>query len=72
MDFCDSSSRYEEIYLNSALDQHKQAVMSSLEKETGFCLYCGEKLDHPGKFCSKECRDDYEHEQKLKQISGRK
>lgn len=71
MDFCDSSSQYEEIYLKSALDQHKQSI-NAVEKDTGYCLYCGEKLDHPGKFCSKDCRDDYEHEQRVKQISGRK
>lgn len=71
MDFCDSSSRYEEIFLKSALQQHQKDA-AALQKDTGYCLYCGEKLDHPGKFCCKECRDDYEHEQKVKQISGRK
>lgn len=70
MDLCDSASQYEAVFFKSAL-ANQQLAAAATNEETGFCLYCGEPLDHPGKFCSKECRDDYEHEQKVKRISGR-
>lgn len=37
---------------------------------TGFCLCCNEKIME-GRFCSIDCREDYELEQKIKRISGR-
>lgn len=44
----------------------KIASKPNLNKEvesTGFCLYCGEPLkDKTQRWCSKECRDDWEYE----------
>jgi hypothetical protein len=37
---------------------------------TGFCLCCNEIIKE-GRFCSIDCREDYELEQKIKRISGR-
>ena len=40
---------------------------------TGFCDYCNERLDSMAKrFCSPECRDDYEMEEAaMKRHNGR-
>jgi len=38
---------------------------------TGHCLYCNEAITQ-GRFCAAECREDYELEQKIKYLSGRK
>ena len=71
MDICDISSQYEETYLNSALKQSKNDLEAYIQP-THTCLYCGDPIKIPGsKFCCKECRDEYEHELKVKQISGR-
>lgn len=37
---------------------------------TGHCLCCNEVITE-GRFCSIDCREDYELEQKIKRISGR-
>lgn len=37
---------------------------------TGYCLCCNEVITE-GRFCSIDCREDYELEQKIKRISGR-
>ena len=37
---------------------------------TGHCLCCNEIIKN-GRFCSAECREDYELSQKIKIISGR-
>lgn len=73
MDFCDTASSYEEAFLNASIKNHQiAAAEAEANSHVGYCLYCGEKLDHPGKFCSIECRDDYEYEQRVKQMQGRK
>lgn len=70
MDYCDAASEYEAVFLKSAMiNAH---AVTEQESETGYCLYCGAKLDHPGKFCDADCRDDYEHEQKVMQIAGKR
>lgn len=38
-------------------------------EKTGFCLVCEAPTD--GAFCSRECREDYEHLEKMKAIKGK-
>jgi hypothetical protein len=38
-------------------------------KITGFCLFCNEALSDR-RFCSAECREDYEMVQNCRRISG--
>ncbi len=37
---------------------------------TGECLYCGEALADGLRFCNADCRDGWQHEQKLKRMQG--
>lgn len=71
MDICDISSQYEETYLMSAIKQN-QNNLEAYNKPTQTCLYCGEPVTIAGsRFCCKECRDEYEHELRVKQILGK-
>lgn len=71
MDICDISSKYEEVYMMSAMKQNQQELEQLEKQNNKYCLYCGEPLASSGRFCCKECRDEYEHEQKVRRISGR-
>ena len=39
-------------------------------KAVGLCLYCGETLPDPLRFCDADCRDGYEYEQRIKRMTG--
>ena len=39
-------------------------------EETGYCLFCGEPLPPGRRWCDKDCRDDWEREQKLRRNKG--
>jgi hypothetical protein len=39
---------------------------------SGYCYYCDEKVRSPHLFCDLDCRDDWEREQKLKALAGRR
>lgn len=39
---------------------------------TGYCHYCKEATGATKIFCDPECRDDYDRQEKLKHINGRK
>lgn len=59
----DEAAEVTEMLLQKAL-----ANKAAVPEKTGFCLTCEEPT--PGAFCSKECRDDYEHAIKMKAIRG--
>lgn len=63
-DIMDEASDVSEMLLANSLRNR-----AKVEQNTGFCLYCEEPTE--GAFCSKECREDYEAEQKMKRISGK-
>ncbi len=47
--------------------EHRPAKDTRPEaEETGFCLYCGEPVPNGHRWCSKECHEDWEREQKIK------
>lgn len=49
----DRASEYEQIARNSALASKKPEG----PKATGQCLYCGERLPVPMRWCDAECRN---------------
>lgn len=69
MDVCDEAAQIERLQLQQAIinQQAKEKIHS-----TGYCLYCGEKVEDGRLFCSKECRDDYEYEEQVKRRQGLK
>jgi hypothetical protein len=59
----DEAAEVTEMLLQKALN-----TKAHVPEKTGFCLACEEPT--PGAFCSAECREFYEREQKLKAIRG--
>jgi predicted nucleic acid-binding Zn ribbon protein len=41
-------------------------------KPSGFCLWCEDRFSEESlqRFCNSECRNDYEYQQKRRQIAG--
>lgn len=63
-DIADQASLVEQSLLEVALRNSRQNTETA--KPTGYCLYCGESLGGDLRWCSVECRDDFERDQKLK------
>jgi hypothetical protein len=65
-DFFDDASETEQLHRELAI----RAVRNQPPlKFSGHCLYCNETIVQ-GRFCSAECREDYEMEQKFKKLTG--
>lgn len=67
-DLVDLANETTEVFLRASLDKHKN--QNSNLSGDGFCIWCGDKV-YPivanlklitPRWCSKECRDDYEVE----------
>jgi len=67
-DEADLATVEEEFALRLALDEAKRTEQA--ERKTGTCLFCGEPCD-PHAVLHDYCREDYEHEQRMKRIAGR-
>lgn len=65
-DTIDDGNERAEFLLSVALANRKQRALIP----TGFCFYCNEAVG-ARLFCDASCRDDYQEEQRLKQIGGR-
>lgn len=50
--------------------QESLSKRMKVPEKTGFCLECDEPTE--GAFCSKECREDHEHRQRINAIKGKK
>jgi|APCry1669189567_1035234.scaffolds.fasta_scaffold08890_3 hypothetical protein len=48
--------------------QQSLSVRQPVPAKTGYCLFCEEEIS--GAFCSNECRDDWEHQEKIRKMSG--
>lgn len=58
-----------EIYRQTLVDAKATERQPEL-KPIGECWYCGEPVEGKKLFCSKECRDSYEHLVLLNHING--
>jgi hypothetical protein len=68
----DDADRAEE-KIEQAMDDALAEVRRSQErgvKAVGLCLYCGETLPAPLRFCDAGCRDGYDHEQRIRRMAG--
>ena len=66
VDIADQASLVEQSLLEAALHNSRQNTETI--KPTGYCLYCGDSVEGDLRWCSVECRDDYERDQKLKNM----
>jgi len=66
-DIFDDASDTEQLHREMAIQEIRS---KKRHPYTGHCLCCNELIPK-GRFCSAECREDWELEQKIKKISGR-
>jgi hypothetical protein len=64
-DWIDESQQLQEAQLAEAL-----AKRAKVPVNTGFCLACDEPTK--GAFCSPDCKEDYEHIERINRITGKK
>ena len=55
--------------LSEMLLQKSLSIRHPVPTKTGYCLYCDEHT--PGVFCSNDCRDGWELQEKIKKMCGR-
>ena len=65
-DIFDDASETEQLNREMAIQEIRS---KKRHPYTGHCLCCNELIPE-GRFCSAECREDWELEQKIKKISG--
>jgi hypothetical protein len=65
-DDVDRATANAELALEAAL-QHRKPTLPS----TGYCYYCSDDVHVGARFCSPECRDDYEREETLRARNGK-
>lgn len=69
MDDADRAEERIEQALDDALGEVRRAQEHGV-KAVGACLFCGEPLPDHMRFCGPDCRDDWEHEQRMKRLGG--
>jgi len=68
-DMFDKASDTEEQFRSLAIEEIRKNIGKT--KYTGRCLCCNAQIETKGMFCSCECREDYELNQRLSRITGR-
>jgi hypothetical protein len=66
-DIFDDASDTEQLHREMAIQEIRS---KKRHPYTGHCLCCNELIPK-GRFCSAECREDWELEQKIKNIAGK-
>ncbi len=66
-DLFDDASETEQLHREMAIKEIRNKKKALF---TGHCLCCNEHIPE-GRFCSSECREDWEMEQKIKKIAGK-
>lgn len=68
----DDADRAEEKIEQAMEDALMKVRMSQTRgiRAVGVCLYCGEELPAPMRFCDADCRDAYDHELRLRHMTG--
>ncbi len=67
-DIVDDSNVIVDMFTEAAV---KLARQDHFINRDGHCLFCDEDVDHSRLFCNRDCRDDYDKEQKLRRIQGK-
>lgn len=69
MDDADRAEVNIEHAMEDALAEVRRAQQQGV-KAIGMCLFCGADLPPMLRFCDADCRDGYDHEQRLKRMQG--
>lgn len=71
-DVVDQASAAENAFTESRIRHYREQAARSKMVYSGFCYYCNERLKQPLVFCDLGCREDFEHEERMRKINGRK
>jgi hypothetical protein len=63
-DIADKGAATADFFLSVALRKQQQDASVAPPANGGECLYCGEPVPAPRRWCGPECRDEWETEQK--------
>ena len=66
-DIADVSDKHIETFINSAI---ANASRKTQLHSDGHCAFCDEAVDIGLLFCDRDCRDDYESQQRIRKING--
>ena len=69
-DEIDRAQAREELDREQALAAQRAHAADPGPEPTGVCLYCGERMLTPRRWCSADCRDAWQHEHDLKMMRG--
>lgn len=68
-DAADIAGYHEETFHAARVAAVRRAAHVCVSR-TGVCRYCGERVSLERAFCDIDCRDDHEHEQRIRAFSG--
>jgi hypothetical protein len=71
-DVSDAASAAENAFTESRIKHYREQAAHSRMVYSGFCYYCNSRIRQPLVFCDKGCQEDYEHEQKMRRINGKR
>lgn len=66
----DQAAAAEERFREAALNAQRINAAKKALRPCGACHYCGESVRTGMLFCGRECRDDFEREQMLRERHG--
>ena len=66
MDVVDRAQQDMDFYASHRVEEHRPE-----HRATGGCLYCGEPVPPGERWCDKECRDEWEKEEKVRERQRR-
>lgn len=66
MDDAERAQAHEEMFRDIAQNHRKPTLLACRQ-----CFYCAENIQSGLLFCNADCRDDYQEEQRVRQIMGR-
>jgi YHS domain-containing protein len=71
MEPADRSNETEDLLKEYTLQRIRNDKAKASLPYSGACYYCSSDVPQPKVFCSTDCRDDFEREQRLLKIAGR-
>jgi hypothetical protein len=69
-DLTDQATFLEEMQREKAYEAVQAALRRDQTMPTGECRNCGQITAPEARFCDADCRDDYEHQAKMRKLSG--
>lgn len=66
-DIADNSDLIVEMFTQAAINEARKDLYIHAD---GHCLFCDDQIEPGLKFCNRDCRDDFDREQRALKIGG--